>query len=386
MSIAGRADYTVSQIQAMHGLWIEGMTQLPSVNHFEITECENQHEQASIFVQSASRATDFTNIIGQRVAFNYGIGRIAPFQGYVASVSPQQEISNGQFVTEQEIICLGPTMTMKGNTPRFMTDVTCTQMMQRICADNKIGFSDENRTDTYVWRSLAQTSETDWEMVCALANRIGGHVITQRGVVRLVNYNYIDVHELPSHQLVSASQLPIQGVPAVSGTIVGFTPTSLSGIDPTYRIPALAYLEGGQAVYVPSSGRTGVIARRFATDIPARSMAEAQALQQGYYYPMWAQDAEIQVGGDASIEPGQIVQIDSTNAPATRSPNYDGFWYVKSAKHYLYSNKFTSVLNIGRSGFRVGNAYPPRPFWMGDPRGVPKLILAGDGSWYSTWR
>jgi hypothetical protein len=277
---------------------------------------------------------------------------------------------------------------MKGNQPRFFSNSTISQAIARVVADNNLGFSDETKSTQSSWRSLAQTSETDWEAILALADRIGAHVVTQRGVVRLIDYNDIGFRQLPSHFLQLRSQLPIQDDSDSSqGSIFSFQPVSLSTIDPTYRTPAMSYLEGGQAVYVPATGRIGPIPQRFATDMPARSMNEATDLQQGFYYPQWNQVADITSAGDATIEPATILQVNTGNRLAESSvPEYDGLWYVKTVQHSVGANRFTTTMTLGRPAFRASNWYSEIPFWIGSSKGLPTLIPAGDGTWISTWR
>jgi hypothetical protein len=149
----------------------------------------------------------------------------------------------------------------------------------------------------------------------------------------------------------------------------------------------MSYLEGGQAVYVPATGRIGPIPQRFATDMPARSMNEATDLQQGFYYPQWNQVADITSAGDATIEPATILQVNTGNRLAESSvPEYDGLWYVKTVQHSVGANRFTTTMTLGRPAFRASNWYSEIPFWIGSSKGLPTLIPAGDGTWISTWR
>jgi hypothetical protein len=286
---------------------------------------------------------------------------------------------------EQEIVCLGPTMAMKGNTPRFVVGSTATEFMRTIVTQNGLGFSDEFSDDSTKWRTLAQTSESDWEMVVVLADRIGANIVHSRGVVRLVDHNDISYRELPTHQF-KMQQTPAQADGANAGAITDFTPVNISAADPLYRIPAVAFLQEGKAVYVPSTGRTGPIAQRFATDMPARSTAEASVLQRGYYFPNWSQQGGITVVGDATIEPASVCAISANSSRTVMRPDFDGMWYIKGVRHVMYNNQFYSVLDIGRAANRAPNWYQARPFWLGDKRGIPQLTAAGDGTWLSSWR
>jgi hypothetical protein len=352
----------------------------------EVAKVENEHEKATLTVRSTTRGTDYYNLAGQRISFTYGTpGLLSTFQGYVAEIGPQQTLQGQQFMVEQEIVCLGPTMAMKGNTPRFVVGSTATEFMRTIVTQNGLGFSDEFSDDSTKWRTLAQTSESDWEMVVVLADRIGANIVHSRGVVRLVDHNDISYRELPTHQF-KMQQTPAQADGANAGAITDFTPVNISAADPLYRIPAVAFLQEGKAVYVPSTGRTGPIAQRFATDMPARSTAEASVLQRGYYFPNWSQQGGITVVGDATIEPASVCAISANSSRTVMRPDFDGMWYIKGVRHVMYNNQFYSVLDIGRAANRAPNWYQARPFWLGDKRGIPQLTAAGDGTWLSSWR
>jgi hypothetical protein len=357
------------------------------VRRLELTKIENEHDQAVLTVQSSSRSSDYSTLVSNRIWFSYGNpGRMVVFQGYVSEVGPRQVLTGQQYLVQQEVTCLGPTMVMKGNYPRFLVDITASDFIAQIATDNGLGFHSEFVGDSTQWHTLAQTSETDWQMAVQLANRVGAHIVATRGVLRLIDYNDISARELPTHFFQMSSEVPYSnGQP--TGYITDFTPVNASTADPMYRTPALAYLQDGQTVYVPSTGRQGVVSRRFATDMPARTAQEATTLQSGYYLPYWSQSGGITVVGDSSIEPATICSVAATSGQnlAVMRPDYDGMWYVNTVKHIIYANQFFSVLSLGRTD-RASNWYQSRSFWMGDKRGAPYLIPAGDGTWLSSWR
>ena len=218
-----------------------------------VTRRENEHDTASVFVVTGSRATDFAQLPDQRIEFEYGnLGNRGLFQGYVNSVMPQKRAVGNQTVSTQEIFCYGASMVLKGNKPRFFTSLTLTQMMQRIAGEANLGFNDEYRNDTLVWRTLAQTSETDWEMLLALSGRLAASILYERGVLRLVNYRDIAYRQLPTRKLtsrpldpdLSQSELESQG----SGAVVEYMPTSSALRDPVHRTPTTGFLSGKAAV------------------------------------------------------------------------------------------------------------------------------------------
>jgi hypothetical protein len=370
-----------------------------------LTHNECEHETASLFVVTSTRSTDFAQLPDQRIEFDYGIpGAKGLFQGYVASVMPQKKAVGTQTVTTQEIYCYGASMPLKGNRPRFFTDVTLTEMMQRIVTDNNLGFSDEYRNDTAVWRTLAQTSETDWEMLLALAGRLALRILYDEGVIRLINYRDIAYRMLPVKKFQAAALDPDysateMGAPG-AGAVVEYMPISQSIQDPSYRTPTMGYLAGKTAVLLspPAANLTSqpsatantwgsTLVSRFATSMPALSQQDAEIIQQGLYNPDWPQTASVRIMGDATVQPGTVVQIASATKSQTLTPSYDGMWYVSGVEHQMgAARRFYTVLTLGRSADRGLNWYQYRPFWLGDSRGAPALRSSGAGQWISNWR
>ena len=347
---------------------------------------ENEHASMSLYVDTSTRATDYGIMPGQRIEFTFGSrGNSQKFQGYVTAITPHQRLNGDKVIDEQEIQCMGPSMVLKGNKPRFFTEVTCTQAIARIVAESSLGFSDEFRRDETTWRTLAQTSETDWEMIVNLAERIGAHVVVTSGVVRLVDYNEIMARVLPTRVYTKQQQIPASIVEMVppAGMLLDFTPTNQSTMDPFYDSSSLAYMVGGQAVEVPKLNQSGRFSlSNFSTKMPARTVQEAQTLQDGFYIPPWVQEAEIRVMGDATVAPATTVDIVSRGD----NPDFDGIWYVKEVSHRIATMVFVTTMQIGRVAQRAPNWKADYPFWMGDQRGVPSLFPSGTGQWLSTWR
>lgn len=366
-----------------------------------VTRHEGEHEGATLFVNSATATVDFHSLPDQRIEFTFGgLGIQSTFQGYVNSVTPNRRFVGDTQITEQEIECMGASMVMKGNRPRFFTEMTATQMVAKICADNNLGFHDEFRNDNNQWRQLAQTSETDWQMLLTLADRISAKVVYERGVIRLINYLDVSYRQLPSRLYRTKNNMATTDhTDDNQGVVVEYVPTNVSVRDPSYRTPTMAYMSGRQAVMLqppPASAtsqpsgrgsRGADIVSRFATSYPALSQQEAEAMQSGFYTPPWNQEGSLRVTGDAAMMPGNIIQVASAGLGTTMQADYDGVWYVNGVSHSLgLQGRFYTTLSMGRPQARGTNWYAPRPFWLGEKRGMPLLTPAGNGSWVSNWR
>ena len=355
-----------------------------------IDRAEGQHEAATLYVNSATATIDFNSLPDKRIEFPFGDpGVQSTFQGYVLSVTPNRRFVGDTQITEQEISCLGASMVFKGNKPRFLTDLTATQMIASIVADSNLGFNDEFRNDGMIWRSLAQTNETDWEMILKLADRISARIVYERGVIRLINYLDISYRQLPSRSYTTKQDVSLNDrTDDTTGTVVEYTPISTSVRDPSYRTPTMAYLSAGQARVVHPQNQAGdTLVSSFVTDYPAGSQQEAEALQSGYYTPPWNQEGSLRVTGDAMLMPGSVIQVASSGKGITMQANYDGLWYVRGVEHSIgLGGRFFTTLDMGRATSRGYNWYAPRPFWFGDSRGVPLLRPVGSGVWVSNWR
>jgi len=368
-----------------------------------VTRKESEHDSAILFVNSATATIDYTTLPDSRIEFPFGnVGLQSTFQGYVNSVTPNRRYVAGTVNTEQEIDCLGATMVMKGNKPRFFTDLTATQMMSQIVSEAGLGFNDEYRNDNDKWRQLAQTNESDWQMVLNLADRVGAHVVYEKGVVRLINYLDISYRQLPDRLYTSQTSVSAgDRTTDSSGNVIEYVPINAGLRDPSYLSPTMSYLANRRAVIVPppdnsavssvsagaSASQGSLLVSRFATDYPANSQPEAAAIQGGFYQPPWNQSGSLRVTGDALMMPGLVIQVSSARKGLTMQADYDGVWYVQGVDHSIgQQGRFFTTLTMSRTEARGSNWYPSRPFWLGDKRGNPVLRASGQGQWLSTWR
>jgi hypothetical protein len=274
-------------------------------------------------------------------------------------------------------------------------------MIAQIATEAGLGFNDEYHNDNNQWRQLAQTSETDWEMILNLADRLGARIVYERGVIRLINYLDISFRQLASRFYTSKTNITLlDKTDEQAGTVVEYVPTNMSVRDPSYRSPTLSYLSSKRAVMlsppmqsstaqptVGASSQGALLVSRFATDYPANSQQEAEAYQSGYYQPPWNEEGQLRVTGDALMMPGLIIQVMSSGKGLTMSADYDGVWYVRGVTHSLGTHgRFWSTLDIARTAARGSNWYQPQPFWLRDKRGAPVLRSNGAGQWISNWR
>jgi hypothetical protein len=391
MSTIG-SDYRVNRkTKAISRVLSEGTALALTVIEADVDLVEDQHQAALLTVTSSDSSMDFASLPGKRVEFDYGfLGDSAKFQGYFYSVTPQQKVQDQRVIDTQLIQCLGPSMVFKANIPRFFSDMTCTQALQRIVNESQLGFNDEYRNDYMIWRSLAQTDESDWQMIIYLADRLGCSVVMSRGVVRLIDYKTVMSREMPTRSYRRAENMPSFATPigAQANRILEFTPSNATATDPFYTPTSMAYLAGQQAVAVPQDPTPGQrFIPQFRTDLPARSADEAEQIQNGYYIPDWVQEADVTLLGDAVLEPGVNISIaNRASRGNVKRPQYDGMWYVREVHHEVTNQRFLTKLHVARTGDRAYNVRQPIPFWIGDKRGVPSMRPSGDGQWLSSWR
>ena len=382
-------------------VFVNGSKLDTSVSRIQVEQRENEHESAAIFINSGSSGIDYTQLPNQRIEFSYGlIGNKATFRGYISEVIPHQSTGSAQIIQEQEIQCLGPSMVLKGNRPRFWDQSTATDAMRSIVSESGLGFSDEYHNDTYVWRSLAQTSETDWEMLVNLANMLACRLLVTDGVIRLVDYTQVATREIPSLTFTRDQALPMlrseDGMPLTS--LVSFVANNSGNRDPVYQSPQVSYLVNGRSTLTQPKTQsylnadatavqiTNVLSSRFASDMPAASAQEADALLSGYYSPDWSETASVRVPGDCTLQPCMVIGIKSGGRYSPKIIDYDGGWYVTGATHFVYQNQYLIDLEVTRPSQRQPNWYQRTPFWSDDRRGAPRLFPIGTGQWVSTWR
>jgi hypothetical protein len=352
------------------------------VSEATVSSTEYAHDQATIQATSVAYK-DTSKFIGSNISFMYGLApRTELFCGYIVNVQDSQGISAGGSLAFTLSI-LGPTKVMQGGSPRFWPNRTIPSAVQSLSYLNQLGF--DSHDHNFLWESLAQTENTDWKTICALARKIGWIVFNRYGVVMLYdplklftdNGNYI---QLIASQYQNVSMVGEEKERA----LLEFNPQEDSVASLPNVGARIAYFNNGTVQTLQQQGEYELF--HYLTNLVVRSREEAEIYigTSDHDAGSWKQQATARALGNASIFPGMNVDIRTSN-PAYWRDRYSGRWLVRGVQHKMDMQSFQTQLVLARpdnaAGVSMGNY---SPFWTQVGKPKPSMILA-DGQWVSNW-
>jgi hypothetical protein len=344
------------------------------VQSAEISMSGGEHDSAVLYIRMPNLIS-YAESQRQLLQFDWGNDYLGRFYGYVTDVTPMAK-ADKQTITYR-ISAQGPTFVLKSGRPRFFTEATVADVVQRLAAEHQLGFVDEYGKEHYRWRQLAQTDESDWAFISDLCNRIGATLVCSHGVLRLIDPSNVLMRSVPLEYVTRAE---FDGTP----TVYDFTPTHYSDRLPTQFPPNVAYLNEGKVVVQKSQQTpTNHTAGWYLSNRPVRNRQEAELAQ--IRMPVdWEEQATVRIRGGVNIEPGTVLLLRTNRTP--RRLAYDGYWYVLGVNHVLNVVTFQSQVDLARV-----TKVPRLPGvnarqWYLDPRGRPQMVTTKTGDWASTWR
>lgn len=352
------------------------------IKQVDIVNSENSHEYAKITTQLTKK--DIDRFVDKPISFSYGRkSSSSVFYGYVVSISPNR---NYQQDTIVDIECLGPTWVLQNGSPKFFTSITAPAAFTNIVHTYNLGVQVDPHP--YVWPALSQTSESDWEFLQVLANKIGYAIYNYRGVVRLlkplkilnetpVYRGYIkgddvldNTRELLDWEASTKSLSLRENIKPSFGFFNGTTPATTKSL-----------------ITSNSAIKAGVISPyRAATDVPVanREMAETYSKAWEDRLDFWNNEATARINGNAQLVPGVNVSIEvGTNAYVKNE--YDGVWLVRGVRHSLTHNSFQTLMTLCRDSTQSPVNVNNKWFWNSD-KGMPSLKYDSmKKRWVSSW-
>jgi hypothetical protein len=343
------------------------------IKQVRVSLTENKHDAATITTQLSKAQID--TYAGKTISFSYGPGsRRSMFYGYVLTVTPAQGYQTDTVV---DINCLGTTWPMQSGQPRFFVNRTVPSIVAEIVRGYDLGVQvDEHQ---YVFSALAQTNESDWEFIRALAARIGYAIYIYGGLVRLV-----DPSRVQNETGIFQHYIKADDILDTSRGLLEFTPTTQSLNIRDNLQPAFGFLEAGE-------GRLSqALDRPFRLDtnrvVRDREMAEVYTEAWNRNVNAWNHQAAARINGDARLTPGITISV---KVSATRSGinEHDGTWLVRGIEHSISHNSFQSQLSLARDDTPAPFNPDFRWFYATGP-GEPRVLRSDalEPRWVSSWR
>ena len=342
----------------------------------KVSKRVNHHDAATVSVLWPTTAAE--RIERQTISFTYGTGsRASTFYGYVYSTEKDQQFQKQTVVT---LHCLGTTWALRSVGPRLLVDRTALSACQEIVRPHALGVRVTDSA-TYKFPRLAQVGQTDWEMVCDIAQMSGLHVTSTNGVIRLVNAMEELAARSPHRRFTKSTTL----LDPADVSLIDFNPVNSVTTNRAHLQPSFSYFGSDKSVktYVPDCDPVDI------TQVPERYVpdprAAAQMIETMTRWNSLNQSAEARVRGDGSLVPGDTVSI-STGVSNTVVDDYDGMWFVLSVEHKIDSKAFQTYMKLSRDEYRsVDTSKPHKRFWASDPNLLPQVKVV-DGRWVSNWR
>jgi len=335
------------------------------------------HEAATLSCTSTELTTT-DGLTNKPISFLYGQApRTETFCGYIVDVG---ETRAGQGSISFDLQVLGVTQPMQVGQPRFWTNRTIPSAVEATAFSSKLGF--DGHTHPFVWRSLAQTSESDWTYVTQLVDRIGWGIFNRYGVVMCY-----DPLKLFQDQGVYASLVSSQDQdfdPTADRRLIEFNPTEASDLIPQTLGHKLAYFtDAGQVQVLKEIGDFQKYV--FVSNRVIRNAEEAELYaDSSSETDKWKQMALARMWGDADIYPGMCIDVVTTNARYLRQ-KFDGRWLVTGTTHSMDAQQYQTMLLLRRPGSStVVTQNPYQGFWTTAKRPRPTLSIIND-EWVSSW-
>lgn len=352
----------------------------------EVTEvnvlfAEGQHDQAILScISSTLENTD--GFVDSTFSFYFGAApRATLFQGYIVAVTDEQE-AQGQL--SFKLTVLGASKVMYEGKPRFWANKTVPDAVRELASANGLGFY--GHSQSYLWRALTQTEESDWSAVNHLALRCGWVVYYRFGCLLLYDPGNLYNNSGEYTTLVSSQSNESIDDSADARNLISFEATEDAEVLPENLGKRFAYFTTGNEVQIKEQGGDykGFV---FETDATIRNQEEAAAVVTAADTNIggWRIHALARIWGDADIFPGMCVGIKTT----TGYSKNDGKWLVRTVSHQGDRKSYQTLLAMSRpKNWVASGGVSYRPFWeedMTSTRARPYL-QESQGKWLSSWR
>jgi len=262
--------------------------------------------------------------------------------------------------------------------PRFWDNKTIPSAVADLVAFNILGYIGHDHT--YAWNGLAQTEESDWEMVNDLASRLGWTVYNRYGVVMAYDPLRLFTESGTYARLVMGS------ISTTDRNLLEFQPQEQSTMLNENLGVKYGYFTSGDAVQVIAQPGT-FQGYTFNTDVVIESQDAAQVYVNAATSSIdrWQQYAMARVWGDADLYPGLCVEVVSTNTRYMRT-KFDGKWLIRQAIHQMDRQQFQTLLSLVRPNSTTPvAAVAYSPFWQSGPGKTRPRLSISEGDWVSSW-
>jgi len=333
-----------------------------SLQRISIEEQENNHNLVVLDFSGLAPET-FFDFIDKPISIDISFPTLGgvSFYGYIGFLEPHSETKSG-LVNQSafqitRMYCFGASYIMKSKKSKAWENVTISDIAKTIADTYKFSVSVPN--DSYRFPRLVQSSKSDWEFLKETCNTLG-YSISARGT----HIHIWDPFQAMNHRISYAVLKTIAGLngnvsPNV-GQILNFDATignvSTAGERTPETIHILdksnAILSVGGNLNKETSGLGTPLESPFTDTLSknADSYEMADKFIMGSLRTKFSMSAIVQITGNPTIKPGGIIKLDKYDT------SFDGFWYVRSARHEITHSQLVTTLELIKDG--IGDSTP----------------------------
>ena len=328
---------------------------------------KNQHDFVTMTLSSETM-TDTEDMVDQPVFFLFGQSpRVEEFSGYIVSVV---ESSDNPNALQFSLFIIGATRVMQGGQPRFWRDKSISSAVESLVRTNWLGYAGQQHT--HLWKTLAQTNESDWAAILKYAQRLGWNIYNRYGVVMCYDPEKIFKEWGPYTHLVAGGEDEhnTQG----ERLILDFNASDESDETPEAIGQKMGFFNGDKPQIVSQEGKFRRY--KYTVDRVIRDQDEATIYQSAFNLAdsYDTQKAETRLYGEADLYPGMSVDVTTSNARIYQG-RFDGRWLIDSVTHKMDRSSFQTQLKLSRPGKAQIQGFPYRSFWDIEGKSKPKMLL-----------
>jgi len=357
-----------------------------TISSLTIDVHENMHDMATITF-SGFVPVGITDYVGAPVFISIKVAaeRTIDFYGYISFIEPKMETRKGLInnspVQTAVATCMGSSYDMVYPKYKTWENITLVQLVSQIA--ETYGYSYAVPNDTFVWKRLAQTGTSDWELLTSACKSIGYNV-TASGT----HIHVYDPYKAVPRQLPYVELLTVRGaygdLKYAPGRIMEFNGlfgnTTLEGnvynynyvgIDSSGTVVRSSTEDADFTGFGELAARKGVA--EVSTNVTSLEMLnKLSKASTKHNYPY---NATALVTGVPDPVPGSVVKVDNFNS------NFDGYWLVRGARHTVTRSNYVTELTIATDS-TTGKNIESKPGAAFNP--PPPPVLNKDNVWVSS--
>lgn len=308
---------------------------------------ENKHDSLNLFVAGINpqRIVEFLNTpVEVKWSHNDTAHR---FVGYVTYIDPEhnsnQGLVRGSPFQVSTVYCLGSSFDMKQKRNNVWNDVDLKTIISDIAQRYRYSVALPN--DSFVFRRIVQSGESDWELLTRLCDQLGYsvtihgthiHVFDRYNALsRNTSYNQITVPGRRSGRVQPGQIMNFDASVGYMTPEANVNQETITVLDNQGKITVLSSGAQGGTLGTPLSGQ---FTDELAQSSLSVSYAERSLRQRSRRkYPF---RAKVSLTGTTGILPGGIVDVQDFDA------QFDGLWYVTDVSHVLTRDKYYTDISI----------------------------------------